>query len=264
MSTRYLSISYAIGFVGSLTCSALADPPTAETCTDLRARSGAVSAYRMFRSGQRCTLSVRQETDSPVYRSYHVTNEGHLMVFNVHGEGPNSTDTSAREFFFFPRSALPSVEQRTDGQLAVTLANSQILRFSPENGAIVESGYTGGTVTEDPSITLTNRGGVEFPSITSGLILDCGWRRGASPLGRSTGSCEARDPAGTRCSIRNTDLFRYAGGEPHFKFATDADLKTLLDRRCPRLETGSLLPSNPAATPAPVDSGPNRAQPADF
>lgn len=260
MSPRNLPIAFTITFLSTIALSAGADdnPPA---CTENSASSGDVNAYRQYspRSGK-CIVSVHSNADDKISRSYLFTNEGQVMVFNSHGDGPNSTHTSARVFFFFPRRNLPSVESRGDGQVAVTLANSQIIRFSPENTSIV--GYTGGTVTEDSAVTFSNRGGIEFPSITSGIVLDCGWRLGETPIGRRSGSCEARDPAGTRCTIRNTDLFRFVGGEPIFKYATDAELKTLLDRRCPRLEAGSLLPPPPSAPTA--DSRSIRAQPADF
>ncbi len=190
-----------------------------------------------FRSGT-CYISIGSMlvTDL-IYRSYSFFSDGLMMVFNSYGDGEDNNPnlTSAREFYFFPRSGAMALEMdKTAGTVSVVMTDGGRVVIDPTTSQIAS--LQRGSVTVSPRIDPAERGGVEITSY-AGLMLDAGFRMGESPSGRPNADSTFRDAQGHLCKVRNSELFAYAGGEHAFKY-TDAQLSAWLRTRCPNITPG--------------------------
>jgi hypothetical protein len=189
-----------------------------------------------MRNGE-CYASV-QPTSFPdmTYRSFMFFNTGLLMVFDSYGKGSNSSATSAREFYFFPRSG--PVELRMDasaGTVEVTMANGDVVAVDTATAQIRSSSR--GDVKVSKRVSRNERGGVEF-SHYKGLMLDTGFMVGESPAEAPDGQSLFRNAFGHTCQVSNREIFSYSGRYDHsFKF-NDAQLSAWLKKRCPALHVG--------------------------
>lgn len=190
-------------------------------------------------SGQ-CYVSVGPaSTPSSIYRRHIFFSDGRLLVFSSYGPGEDDAIlTSAREFFFFPRSgALELAMDKRAGTVSVRMGDGGRVHFDPATSEI--KSLDRGDVTVSPRVDPVDRGGVEITSYT-GLVLDAGFRMGESPSGRPDATSAFRDAQGHTCTVTNRELFSYAGGEHRFKF-TDAQLAVWLKKSCPALNSAALF-----------------------
>jgi hypothetical protein len=190
-----------------------------------------------FRSGK-CFISIGSMlvTDL-IYRSYGFFSDGMLMVFNSYGDGEDSNPnlTSAREFYFFPRTGAMVLEMdKAGGTISVVMADGGRATIDPSTSQI--SALDRGSVLVAPRIDPADRGGVEITSY-AGLLLDAGFRLGESPSGRPKADSTFRDAFGHLCAVKNAEIFAYAGGDHELKF-TDAQLAAFLKTRCPNITPG--------------------------
>lgn len=190
-----------------------------------------------FSSGK-CYVSIGSMlvTDL-IYRSYGFFSNGLLMVFNSYGDGEDNNPnlTSAREFYFFPRTGALSLEMdKTAGTVSVVMADGGRVVINPETSQIAS--LERGSVMVAPRIDPADRGGVEITSY-AGLMLDAGFRMGESPAGRPKADSTFRDAQGHLCTVKNTEVFAYANGDHELKH-TDAELKAFLKVRCPNITPG--------------------------
>lgn len=190
-----------------------------------------------FSSGK-CYVSIGSMlvTDL-IYRSYGFFSNGLLMVFNSYGDGEDNNPnlTSAREFYFFPRTGALSLEMdKTAGTVSVVMADGGRVVINPETSQIAS--LDRGSVLVAPRIDPADRGGVEITSY-AGLMLDAGFRMGESPAGRPKADSTFRDAQGHLCTVKNTEVFAYANGDHELKH-TDAELKAFLKTRCPNITPG--------------------------
>jgi len=111
------------------------------------------------------------------------------------------------------------------------MANGDRVAFNTDSAQISAIGRGGVRVAQriDPA----DRGGVEFPSY-AGLMLDVGFRMGELPSGLPNGDATFRSAYGQLCTVKNNELFSYAGGDRAFKLS-DAELSLWLKTRCPGL-----------------------------
>ncbi len=183
-----------------------------------------------------CYVSIQPNNSTDlVYRSLAFFSGGLMMVFSSYGAGDDPALTSAREFWFFPRLAAPTVAaDAAAGTIAVTLPDGGVATIDPATAQL--SALDRGTVRVEPRVDPALRGGVEIPSYR-GLILDAGYRRGESPSGRPAASSTFRDAQGHSCAVKNSELWTYSGGEHYFKM-DDAALSAWLKTRCPGLVPG--------------------------
>ena len=181
-----------------------------------------------------CLVSITP-TSTPhlVYRSFSFYDDGLLMVFSSYGEGDNSDTTSAREFYFFPRSG--ALDLRMDAKtrtITVVMADGGEIGIDAATAQI--AAVQRGEATVSPRNDPAERGGVEFPRY-AGLMLDAGFARGRSPSARPNETSVFRSAYGQLCSVANREVFAYdAKGNPALKFA-DAELSAWLKTRCPAL-----------------------------
>lgn len=203
------------------------------------AQVGGTQGYSDSLNSGRCYVSIHPvSAPGLIYRDYLFFDDGLLMVFSSYGEGNEAHLTSAREFYFFPRSH--ALELALDpAALTVSVRNSDGARvvFDPHNAQIAS--VDRGAVTVSPRIDPAERGGVEFPSY-AGLMLDAGFRIGESPSGRPEADSVFRSAQGQLCAVKNREVFLYTpDGEHDFKF-TDVQLADWLQTRCPGLHVGHL------------------------
>lgn len=226
-------ILFSFFFVG-LTWVSQAHASNADDCTRIVERVGMMNVHRQW-TGRDCYLSMLpMRGPGLVYRSYLITAEGQLMVFNSYGDGPISTDTGARVFYLFPRTGVPAVAL-VDNTLQVQMADKHlIMSFSPDNGFI--SGFSAGKLSEDPEVSRDNQGGVEIQ--TQGfLMLDVGFKLGDSPTSNPKRKSIFYDGHGKFCQVTNKEIFDYSTDDSNFKFS-DEQLKAFLAQRCPALKVG--------------------------
>lgn len=185
-----------------------------------------------------CFVSIGpMSTTNLIYRAYTVFSDGLLMVFSSYGDGEddNPNLTSAREFRFFPRlGALTLRMSKAAGTVDVVMANGVTLSIEPATAQI--RSLERGSVTVSPRVDPAERGGVEITSY-AGLVLDGGFRMGESPAGKPENDATFRDAQGHTCTVKNKEIFTYAGGDHDFKY-TDAQLKAWLAARCPAINPG--------------------------
>lgn len=186
-------------------------------------------------SSGKCFVSISSMLSTHlIYRSYGFFNNGLLMVFNSYGDGEDNNPnlTSAREFYFFPRTGALALEMdKQAGTVSVVMSDGGRVHIDPATAQI--RSFARGSVTVSPRIDPADRGGVEITSYT-GLMLDAGFRMGESPAGRPNADSTFRDALGRLCTVKNNELFAYANGDHELKY-TDAQLSAWLRTRCPVL-----------------------------
>lgn len=185
--------------------------------------------------GGKCFVSIHPMSTGMVYRDYGLFSDGMLMVFSSYGEAEGPDMTSAREFYFFPRSGAPKLEMDPAARtVAVRMADGGRVSFDPTTAQV--SGFDRGSVTVSQRVDRAERGGVEITSYR-GLMLDCGFRLGELPSGRPEADSTFRSAHGQLCTIKNKELFVYKDGDRALKY-DDAALSGWLKKRCPGLFVG--------------------------
>ena len=195
--------------------------------------AGGTQGYADALTGDKCYVSIHPMAGGMVYRDYAFFSDGMLLIFSSYGDGEDTARmTSAREFYFFPRRAPPTLLiDPAAPSVSVKMSDGGRIDFNPAD-AQIRSTDRGG-VTVSPRIDPAERGGVEFTRY-DGLMLDVGFRMGELPSGKPDGDAVFRSAYGQSCTIKNRELFVYANGERAVKF-TDGELSTWLKTRCPGL-----------------------------
>lgn len=197
---------------------------------------GGTQGYADTIQGTECFVSIDPEnTLSMIYRDYAFFSDGMMMVFNSYGPQEGPTMTSARQYYFFPRTGLPQLKMDAKaGTVAVIMTNGGRATFNPATAQI--AALDRGDVTVSPSLARSARGGVEITHYR-GLLLDAGFRLGELPSGLPNGQSTFYTAAGQTCTVTNSEIFVYKGYDNSFKF-DDAALSAFLKKRCPALTVG--------------------------
>lgn len=181
------------------------------------------------------------------YKNYLVSkkNPGLLQIFISDGFAAkvrtNSNTTGAQVFMVFPRRQAPKLTREADGSAVIEMVTGQKMRISAQTGRI--SSIDGMKIQETQAATMASHGGVKIQQISGMLVLDGGFRMGASPFAPSKAPREStfRDEAGHACGVSNSELFTWTKmGDFVFKFASDSALGTFLKKRCPQLDLRAL------------------------
>jgi hypothetical protein len=199
---------------------------------------GGTQGYSDSMGSGKCFVSIDPtETNQLIYKAFTFFDDGLMMVFSSYGDGEDSNPnlTSAREFWFFPRSTPLTLRMdKSAGTVSVTMSDGGTVTIDPATAQ--PKSLDRGTVTVSPRVDPAERGGIEITSY-AGLVLDGGFRMGESPTGRPAADSNFRDAQGHLCTVKNNELFSYANGDHSFKF-TDAQLSAWLRTRCPNLTPG--------------------------
>lgn len=193
---------------------------------------GGTQGYADSLSGGKCFVSIHPMSTGMVYRDYALFSDGMLMVFSSYGPGEGPDMTSAREYYFFPRTGALRLEMDpAAGTVSVVMADGGRATFDPATAEI--SGLDRGTVTVSPRVDRSERGGVEVSGYR-GLMLDAGFRLGELPSGRPDAESTFRSAEGQLCVVKNREIFEYKNGDHELKF-DDAGLAAFLRTRCPAI-----------------------------
>lgn len=206
-------------------------------CDEYLVRHGAFKFQRFESDDKTCYSGADpfNVPDSMIYRSYLVTNEGLLMVFNSFSTSNAPAATGARVFYFFPRNQTPEIVPVGSAQVIYKTATQGVeLILSQKKAQIL--GMKGGKVKENPKVSPSNAGGVEFSAVKF-LYLDSGFTQGHDPTSVPSRTSKFVDSNGASCVVENSEIFNYVGDDSNFKF-TDAELKDYLKSRCPGLVVG--------------------------
>lgn len=197
---------------------------------------GDTQGYADSLGSGKCFVSIHSMNAGMIYRDYALFGDGMLMVFNSYGEAEGPDMTSAREYYFFPRTGALALEMNAAAKtVTVRMPDGGRVSFDPATSQIAS--VDRGDVTVSPSLDRSARGGVEFTSY-AGLMLDAGFRLGELPSGLPDGESTFRSAQGQLCRVKNREIFTYRGrGEHDFKF-DDAGLSAFLLARCPGLNAG--------------------------
>lgn len=163
-----------------------------------------------------------------IYRSYLITTDGLLMVFNSYGSGSSSTHTGARMFYFFPREVFTNEVQL--GNDAVSIKLNQKLKFQFRTKTLNLVNQENFKVKTDPKISRNNRGGVEILKY-NGVYLDVGFSMGMAPSDKREGVSVFKNQFGQSCQVTNNQIFDYKDDENYLH--GDNVLKGTVARLCP-------------------------------
>lgn len=164
-----------------------------------------------------------------VYRSYLVSSDGMLFVFNSYGKGSDTKSTGARTYYFFPREIYePASVTLASNQVSVKINSKLSFDFESKNlyplnnANIVFKNYT--------SINPKNAGGVEVLRY-NGVYLDTGFMMGKPANSVPTLKSMFKNQFGQKCSIVNQSIFDYKNGDAILK--SDSVLHRIVAAQCP-------------------------------
>lgn len=208
----------------------------AGTCDDHIEGRANIQVQRLQLSSGQCFLSIHpMDAMSLIYRDYLFTSDGMMMVFNSFGEGSDNDTTGAREFYFFPRRKAVSEYVFNDKKNELIVSHTDGFEYVFDYNSAQIKSITWAKVKLAKDILPENRGGVEVTNY-KGLMLDTGFRRGASPSDNPVKPSTFTDENGKTCSVKNSELFDYSNNNTVFKFNTDKALAAFIKKTCPQLK----------------------------
>ena len=199
-------------------------------CVSAAVSAGNVQIQRGMFNDHTCFVSISPDPAADMsFRSYIIADDGSMLVFNSYGEGPVSTYTGAREFYFFPRLNIVDfgVDPRSR-DISVFTANSDEFIFDSRTGQLKSMGH--GRAVVDPKVSRNNAGGVEVTNYR-GLYLDVGFAMGEDPATIPGANAIFHSPEGSSCSLKVKDIFEIVHGDPKIQFS-DRDLNLYLQNHC--------------------------------
>lgn len=184
-----------------------------------------------YKPSEKCFVTINYDyyPAPQAKRSYLFANTGILMVFNSYGDGPVSTDTGARVFYFFPRLKNPQFFHQNNS-VFVAHSNDRLVQFDQQTAQMtfMESAE----ITVDPDVNRHNKGGVEITKY-NGTLLDLGFNMGSDPKMNPNGKAIFSNPRGFKCTLKNKEIFDYSGDEPILKFDSEAKIVSVVRSKCP-------------------------------
>ncbi len=206
---------------------------TRDACSEYLINIGPFEAQRTDMGAIGCFLRTgKSKTTNLKYRLFYMSQIGGFMVFNSYGMGPDSTDTGARTFFFFPMGALPDIQPQGN-KIVIQTGNPNLQIYVDMKTGMI-TGSSLGKVTEAQQVSKKNRGGVEFKGI-KGVYMDTGFAIGKDPASDPTGKATLHDALGKTCQVVNKEILLYDGNNDYQSRFTNDDLRAFLKSKCPNL-----------------------------
>lgn len=185
-----------------------------------------------------CRIMVSADkVDSKSYRNVTFTDEGQIQVFSNFPGTTNSNSTGARVYFLFPFKEKKSI----------TEANAQGLTVKHPSGVMFNFDKTGRVSSPDlkmkvsKEINSQNKSGVEIENFSKGLVVDLGYRMGASPINNKNAAVTITDKNNKKCSMLNSDLNKITKDDVELIYKTNEELHKFLAKKCPKLDISDLL-----------------------
>lgn len=214
----------------------LASTAFAAQCEYKQEFYGEMVANRFYTMSLGCVAQITPRNKPElVYREYYFDERGRFLVFQSL-PGSYETATATRSYFLFPRKQEPTFSRTADGSIEVRMASGGAVYLSAQEAKVLSmpglnfSEPAGGRLEREAFLSIE-----KYP----GLLLDTGWKIGATGYSDRNATSEFRDSAGHACSVSNSEIFDYVNilyGEPTFYYETDAKLAAFLKERCPQLE----------------------------
>lgn len=164
------------------------------------------------------------------YRSYYISSSGLFMIFNSYGDGPSSTTTGAREFYFLPRRPYQDLTELTDQYARVVINHNVALDFMTTKDLKLINNQNI-TFKVDPKINKKNKGGVEIVSY-KGVYLDVGFSMGRSPSENKESVSTFVNSSRQKCQLKNKFIFDYKNGNIYL--FGDSVISQILQKQCPK------------------------------
>lgn len=206
----------------------------AETCPDARGKYGDGIQYQnMF-----CRIMVSADkTDTKSYRNITFTDEGLVQVFSNFPGTTNSNSTGARVYYLFPFKE----------QKGITQVNAEGMSVKHPSGATFNFDKNGKVSSPDlkmkvsKEINSQNKSGVEIESFPNGIVVDLGYRAGASPTNKKNATVTITDKNKKKCTMLNSDINKINKDDVELIYKTNEDLHKFLSKKCPKLDLSDLL-----------------------
>jgi len=164
-----------------------------------------------------------------VYRSFLLTDDGLLMVFNSYSGQFDDKSDGAREFFFYTKS-FNGFEWFVEGEnLIVKAFDQRTFKVLLKTAQLQE--ISGGKVKVADKVSPDNAGGLEVLNFEN-IYLDAGFRLGGSPSLDPQAKTIVKNPQGQSCVIPNGKAYEYLAGSAHLK--PKADLQKAVAVYCPQ------------------------------
>lgn len=194
-----------------------------------------VQFFRQVPNDKTCWLSVNPDGKRLIYRSYLLDQDGLFMIFNSYGNGPNTTHTGARVFYFLPIGPqLPQVRSHEKSVTVIT-SSSLMLDIDTQSGRWIS--ISDGQIREDLSIRRDNQGGIEFFDLKKRILLDAGFSLGRDPRWNPNGYSQLTDGHKQTCQIHNHLIYQYDDqGDIQMRYPQMFDLYQFLIIHCPHLD----------------------------
>ncbi len=182
-----------------------------------------------FRDGT-CYISVGSgKLNDLIYRSYLITSKGQLMIFNSFGDGPSSTHTGARVYYFYPKQSALDLRLDQD-DVVVTMVSGHELIFDASQVEL--AAMSEAKVVVDSEIRPDNEGGVEI-ELDRSYLLDMGFKLGNTPEWDLSRPSVFRNSRGQACRFKNRELFYKKDDEVYPRYSDDRKLQSVISSKCP-------------------------------
>jgi len=205
-----------------------------------------ISRYRSNESGV-CVISILGFKDSQGNtRNLAFKGDGVFsIVVSMNRPGRLSQNNYMRAFQIFPRHVANVDFRVTDSRELEVLHSSEEIFSLDHSGRLMS--YSGGDLKQATASRIDPRdeGGISI-TLSRGVLLDYGFRRGGHPGEVPTGKAKFIDSRGNICQVTNKEILNRVllrnGGLSHteLKFKTDSDLKEFLESKCPTLDVSAL------------------------
>ncbi|MEA9356188.1 hypothetical protein SHI21_08245 [Bacteriovorax sp. PP10] len=206
----------------------------AATCPDSRGKYGDGIQYQdMF-----CRIMVSADkTDSKSYRNVTFTDEGLVQVFSNFPGTTNSNSTGARVYYLFPYKEQKSITNISAEGLSVKHPSGVSFNFD-KDGKLSSPDLQ---MKVSKEINSQNKSGVEIESFPNGIVIDLGYRGGASPTNNKNAVVTITDKNKKKCTMVNSDINKINKDEVELIYKTNEELHKFLSKKCPKLDISDLL-----------------------
>lgn len=206
----------------------------AESCPEARGKYGNGVQYQdMF-----CRIMVSADkTDSKSYRNITFTDEGMIQVFSNFPGTTNSNSTGARVYYLFPFKEKKAIIATGPEGLSVKHPSGVVFNFDKEGK--VSSSQLKMKVSKE--INSQNKSGIEIESFSNGIVVDLGYRGGASPTNNKNAAVTITDKNKKKCTMLNSDLNKINKDDVELIYKNNEDLHKFLSKKCPKLDLSDLL-----------------------
>lgn len=221
----YISIVFTLLFFYSFAVEAEVN------CPDQVESFGNTQVQQLYSTkGRRCFLKITPKTSEipMVYRSFLLTHDGMLMVFNSFSANFDDTSDGAREFYFYTRK-FEGFSWFVEGEsLIVRGFDQREFKFLLKTAQMQE--MSGGDIYLEEKVSPHNAGGLEIIKYEA-VYIDAGFRLAGSPSSDRKSTSLVKNPQGQACSLSNGKVYDYISGSVFLKKKIDVKKATAIS--CP-------------------------------